>query len=99
MHPDDMPKLNQKLSFAPDAMRTCRHGMVSGARGKPNSPTLSFVFANTQHLAKSLAAHPRVPKVYYPGLTSHPQHELAKRQMKGFGGIVGFEVEGGREAA
>jgi O-succinylhomoserine sulfhydrylase len=55
--------------------------------------------ANAQKLAEWLAAHPRVSKVYYPGLASHPQHELAKRQMKGFGGIVGFEVEGGREAA
>ena len=55
--------------------------------------------ANAQKLAEWLAAHPRVSKVYYPGLASHPQHELAKRQMKGFGGIVGFEVEGGRDAA
>jgi O-succinylhomoserine sulfhydrylase len=55
--------------------------------------------ANAQKLAEWLAAHPRVSRVYYPGLASHPQHELAKRQMKGFGGIVGFEVEGGREAA
>ncbi len=55
--------------------------------------------ANAQRLAEWLAAHPRVSKVYYPGLASHSQHELAKRQMKGFGGIVGFEVEGGREAA
>lgn len=55
--------------------------------------------ANAMKLAEWLAAHPRVAKVYYPGLASHPQHELAKRQMKGFGGIVGFEVEGGRAAA
>lgn len=55
--------------------------------------------ANAQKLAEWLAVHPRVSRVYYPGLASHPQHELAKRQMKGFGGIVGFEVEGGREAA
>ncbi len=55
--------------------------------------------ANAQRLAEWLEAQPRVSKVYYPGLASHPQHELAKRQMKGFGGIVGFEVEGGREAA
>ncbi len=55
--------------------------------------------ANAQKLAEWLVAHPRVAKVYYPGLPSHPQHALAKQQMKGFGGIVGFEVEGGREAA
>ena len=55
--------------------------------------------ANAQKLAEWLAAHPRVSRVYYPGLESHPQHALAQRQMKGYGGIVGFEVEGGREAA
>ena len=55
--------------------------------------------ANAQKLAEWLAAHPRVSRVYYPGLVSHPQHALARRQMKGFGGIVGFEVDGGREAA
>ncbi|OYY74224.1 MAG: O-succinylhomoserine sulfhydrylase [Gammaproteobacteria bacterium 28-57-27] len=55
--------------------------------------------ANAQRLAEWLEAHPRVSNVYYPGLESHPQHALAKRQMKGFGGIVGFEVEGGRTAA
>lgn len=55
--------------------------------------------ANAQKIAEWLAKHPKVCKVYYPGLASHPQHELAKQQMKGFGGIVSFEVEGGREAA
>ena len=38
-------------------------------------------------------------RVYYPGLASHPQHELAKRQQSGFGGIVSFELGGGQEAA
>jgi cystathionine beta-lyase/cystathionine gamma-synthase len=47
---------------------------------------------NGQMVANFLAEHPRVQKVYYPGLTSHPQHELAKRQQKGFGGMVAFET-------
>lgn len=47
------------------------------------------------HLAQVLEAHPAVERVYYPGLTSHPQHELAKRQMRGFGGMISFEVKGG----
>ena len=47
------------------------------------------------HLAHVLEAHPAVEHVYYPGLTSHPQHELAKRQMRGFGGMISFEVKGG----
>ena len=50
-------------------------------------------------LATWLEAHPRVKRVYYPGLKSHPQHELANRQQSGFGGILAFEVSGGRQAA
>jgi cystathionine beta-lyase/cystathionine gamma-synthase len=43
-------------------------------------------------VASFLEEHPKVEKVYYPGLASHPQHELAKRQQKGFGGMVSFDV-------
>ena len=55
--------------------------------------------AGALHLARWLEAQPAVERVYYPGLPSHPQHELAKRQQSGFGGIVSFELRGGREAA
>ncbi len=54
--------------------------------------------ANGQVLAEFLQTHPRVKEVLYPGLPSHPQHELAKRQMKGFGGMIAFDV-GTMEAA
>ncbi|MBX3268421.1 MAG: cystathionine gamma-synthase [Acidobacteria bacterium] len=47
---------------------------------------------NGRQVANFLAEHPRVEKVYYPGLVSHPQHELAKRQQSGFGGMVSFET-------
>ena len=47
---------------------------------------------NGQTVANFLTEHPRVRKVYYPGLASHPQHELAKRQQSGFGGMVSFET-------
>ena len=50
-------------------------------------------------LAQWLEAHPKVEHVYYPGLSSHPQHALAKRQQKSGGGIVSFDLKGGREAA
>ena len=53
---------------------------------------------NAMAVAKHLEAHPKVEKVYYPGLPSHPQHELAKRQMKDFGGMLSFELRGGLEA-
>ena len=48
--------------------------------------------ANAQVLAAFLASHPKVTRVHYPGLTSHPQHELARRQMRGFGGLIAFET-------
>lgn len=52
---------------------------------------------NAQDVAEFLENHDLVAKVYYPGLKSHPQHELAKRQMRGMGGIVSFEIKGGIE--
>jgi cystathionine gamma-lyase/cystathionine beta-lyase/cystathionine gamma-lyase/homocysteine desulfhydrase len=48
--------------------------------------------ANAQALAEFLASHPKVARVHYPGLSSHPQHALAARQMRGFGGLVAFEM-------
>jgi cystathionine gamma-synthase len=53
---------------------------------------------NAQQLAEWLAKQPGVRRVYYPGLASHPGHELAKRQQKGFGAIVTLELEGGEQA-
>jgi len=49
---------------------------------------------NAQKVAEYLESHPRIGKVNYPGLESHPQHELAKKQMSGFGGILSFELKG-----
>ena len=54
--------------------------------------------ANGLALAEFLVAHPKVRHVYYPGLTSHPQHALAAKQMRGFGGMLAFEL-GSLEAA
>jgi len=54
---------------------------------------------NTQELAEYLQQHPGVTRVFYPGLTDHPQHELASRQQIGYGGVLSFEVAGGQEAA
>ncbi|MHB8535556.1 MAG: O-succinylhomoserine sulfhydrylase [Sulfuricaulis sp.] len=55
--------------------------------------------ANALTLAQWLEKQKRVQRVYYPGLASHPQHALAKKQQTAFGGIVSFEVEGGKDAA
>mgnify|MGYP003700674187 CR=1 FL=1 len=54
---------------------------------------------NAQRIAEFLEAHPKVEKVYYPGLESHPQHDLAKRQMRGFGGMVTAVLKGGLDDA
>ena len=48
--------------------------------------------ASTQILAEFLASHPKVKKVHYPGLPDHPHHALARRQMRGFGGLISFEL-------
>ncbi len=55
--------------------------------------------ANALALAKRLEAHPAVSAVHYPGLPSHPHHELARRQMHTFGAVLAFEVAGGLDAA
>jgi cystathionine gamma-lyase len=52
---------------------------------------------NAQRIAEMLSGHPAIEKVIYPGLPSHPQHELAKRQMNGFGGMLTFLTKGGVE--
>lgn len=52
---------------------------------------------NAQKVAEFLSKHSLVKKVYYPGLPEHEQHELAKSQMTGFGGVIGIELKGGQE--
>jgi len=54
---------------------------------------------NAARVATFLTGHPAVTRVYYPGLPEHPGHDLAARQMRGFGGMVSFSVRGGEEAA
>jgi cystathionine gamma-synthase len=55
--------------------------------------------SNAQAIAEFLAAHPRVATVHYAGLPTHREHEIAKRQMRGYGGVVSFEVRGDLDAA
>ena len=54
---------------------------------------------NAGLVARFLASHPRVESVHYPGLESHPGHEIARRQMNDFGGMLSVQIRGGREAA
>ena len=70
------------------------HNMYLLARGlKTFELRMQRQNANGQQIAEFLASHPRVAKVYYPGLPSHPYYEVARRQMRGFGGLVTFEVK------
>lgn len=55
--------------------------------------------SNARKIAQFLEQHPSVERVRYPGLSSHPQHDLAGRQMRSFGGMISFEAKGGMEAA
>lgn len=95
------------------ALRQQLYGIqrTSGAVGSPFDCWLTLRGVRTlslrmrQHaesaskIAAFLADHHRVQAVHYPGLESHPQHALARRQMRGFGGMVSFEIEGGAYAA
>lgn len=80
-------RLAMGLNSSPfDAWLTHRGLKTLGVRMKQHCE-------NAQEVAEMLEQHPLVEKVYYPGLTSHPQHELAKQQMNGFGGIVSVEFK------
>ncbi|MFX6315221.1 PLP-dependent transferase, partial [Acinetobacter baumannii] len=54
---------------------------------------------NAASVVKFLSAHPKVERVLYPGLPDHPGHEIAKRQAKGYGGMLSFLVKGGEQEA
>ena len=54
---------------------------------------------NAMAVARYLERHPKVARVHYPGLTSHPDHQLAKKQMRGFGSMLAFDLKGGLPAA
>ena len=82
----------QGANAAPfDAMNGLRGLRTLGVRLERQSAT-------AQQLAEALSEHPGVESVRYPGLISHPQHDLAKRQMRMFGGLLAFDLAGGREA-
>jgi O-succinylhomoserine (thiol)-lyase len=69
-------------------------------RGIRTLPVRMQAHARNAHaLAEFLARHPAVERVYYPGLASHPQHGLAQSQMSGFGGMLSFDIRGGKDAA
>ncbi|HYK97844.1 MAG TPA: cystathionine gamma-synthase [Candidatus Acidoferrales bacterium] len=96
------PELRERLAFLQNAQ-----GGVPGPldawlvlRGaKTLAVRMERHSANGQAVAEWLTEHPKVTKVNYPGLASHPQHALAKKQMRAFGGMLSFELKGGEAAA
>jgi len=98
----DNPELAERLAFLHNAV-----GAVAGPfdsflalRGvKTLALRMERHCASTLRIAEWLSKHPKVAKVYYPGLAVHPQHALAARQMKGFGGMLSMEIKGDLEDA
>ncbi|MGW2178943.1 cystathionine gamma-synthase [Streptomyces sp. NPDC001732] len=96
------PELAEQLAYHQNAM-----GAVAGPfdawlvlRGiKTLAVRMDRHSENAAKVVDLLTRHPKVSQVLYPGLTEHPGHEIAAKQMKAFGGMVSFRVEGGEEAA
>ncbi len=94
-------ELTERVQFLSNAMGTCASPFDCWLvlRGIETLPVrMKQHEENAIAAAKYLKGHPAVRRVFYPGLNSHPRHEIAKRQMKGFGGVVSFELKGGTEA-
>jgi len=95
-------ELTQKVQFLLNAMGTCASPFDCWLvlRGIETLPVrMKQHEENAIAVANYLKGHPAIEKVFYPGLDSHPGHEIARRQMKGFGGVVSFKSNGGIEAA
>ncbi len=91
-------ELTQKVQFLLNAMGTCASPFDCWLvlRGIETLPVrMKQHQENAMSIANYLAKQDIVKRVFYPGLKSHPGHEIAKRQMKGFGGMVSFEIKGG----
>ena len=94
-------ELTDRVQFLLNAMGTCASPFDCWLvlRGIETLPVrMRQHEENAATVANYLAGHPAVRRVFYPGLDSHPGHEIAKRQMKGFGGVVSFELKAGIEA-
>lgn len=96
------PELAERIYFLQNAVGGIASPMDSFLvlRGvKTLSVRMQRHAENAEKIARYLVSHPKVAKVTWPGLESHPQHALAKKQMKGFGGMMTFEIKGGLPAA
>jgi len=73
--------------------------LVDSARNAHVAVAHARTFRKCRQVADALSHHREVERVHYPGLLSHPGHEIARKQMSIFGGMLSFEVKGGRNAA
>jgi len=95
-------ELAERVQFLLNAMGTCASPFDCWLvlRGIETLPLrMKQHESNAVAVAEFLSEHPAVQRVYFPGLASHPGHDIARQQMKGFGGMVSFELKGGTEAA
>lgn len=91
-------ELREKLFYLQNAIGPCQSPFDSWLvlRGlKTLAVRMKAHEQNAMRIANYLEKHPKVERVIYPGLTSHPQHDIAKKQMKGFGGMITFFLKGG----
>ena len=96
------PELAEQMAFLQNSIGAVQGPFDSflALRGLKTLPLrMQAHCANALTLAQWLDTHPAVERVIYPGLPSHPQHDLAKRQMHGFGGIISVVLKGGLAAA
>jgi cystathionine gamma-lyase len=96
------PQLAERIGFLQNAMGTCAgpQDCFLVLRGiKTLALRMEAHNRNALELARWLAAHSKIKQVLHPGLDTHPQHDLARRQMTGFGGTFSFRVRGGQEEA
>jgi cystathionine gamma-lyase/cystathionine beta-lyase len=94
-------ELTERVQFLVNGMGTCASPFDCWLvlRGIETLPVrMQKHQENARVVADYLSGHPRVKRVFYPGLASHPGHEIARKQMKGFGGMVTFELADGGEA-
>jgi|TARA_B100001971_G_scaffold180942_1_gene177426 cystathionine gamma-lyase/cystathionine beta-lyase len=94
-------ELTERVQFLLNAMGTCASPFDCWLvlRGIETLPVrMKKHEENAVSVTDYLKGHPTVKRVFYPGLSSHPGHEIAKRQMRGFGGVVSFELNGGTGA-
>ncbi|MBM3118198.1 MAG: PLP-dependent transferase [Chloroflexi bacterium] len=95
-------ELTQRVQFLLNAMGTCASPFDCWLvlRGIETLPVrMKQHEENAMAIANYLKKHSKVKKVFYPGLDTHPGHDIAKKQMKGFGGVVSFEIKGSIENA